>query len=211
MPGRFNRLLPVLLHIAGRVRLTLGVLVVILIAGAILQAHAPGGWPQFAQRYGWDLTTVKEGRLYDAWVGLFFSTSPLDFYGILILVSLTLGVLEYRRGTVLAAFSFLAIGPIASIITLLVLWPLSNAGIEYVRVALYTPDSGASTACLVCLGVFLSGEKGVWRNILIIVVLIILGGLFYKNRVFNFDHLDGYLIGLLSGFLLNRYLYPKAP
>ncbi len=121
--------------------------------------------------------------------------------GILLLV-LGVGALEYRQGIRKAILGFFIIGPVASVVKYLVLWPISNAGIDYVRVELNTPDAGASTACLVCLGMFLIQEKGRWHTILIFVTLAVLGALFYRNTVYNFDHLFGYLVGLGTGAIL---------
>ncbi len=185
-----------------RVRLTSAVFIIILGIGIITETVWADNFPVFVQNYGWDLTTLQKGYIYAAWIGLFFSAEPLDFYGILLLLLFSTGALEYRHGAREATLGFFIIGPIASIITLLVLWLISNAGIAYVRVALFTPDTGASTACLVCLGMFLIQEKGRLHIILIFVALIILGALFYQNAVYNIDHLNGYLIGLGSGALL---------
>ena len=55
---------------------------------------------------------------------------------------------------------------------------------------------------LVCLGTFLIREKGLWRNIFLYGVLAVLGALFYRNSVYNIDHLFGYLIGLGSGAIM---------
>ena len=110
-----------------------------------------------------------------------------------------MGALEYRHGARLAALGFFIIGPIASIVTLMLLWPISNAGVTYVRVALYTPDMGASTACFVCLGILLMNEKGRWRNILLFGILVILMGFVFQNTAYNIDHLDGYIIGIATG------------
>jgi hypothetical protein len=196
----WDKISPKIVPSLGRVRLTLVMFVVILVVGFI--AEGIDYWPTIVQRYGWDLVTLQQGRIYAAWVGLFFSSVAGDFYGILILLLLTAGVLEYRRGTRLAAFGFLIIGPLASIITLLLLWPIGNAGIEYVHVALYTPDVGSSTACLVCLGIFLMGEKGRWRNIVLFGTLVVLAALFFHNSVYNIDHLAGFLIGIGTGSLI---------
>jgi hypothetical protein len=116
---------------------------------------------------------------------------------------------QRRRGTRLAAIGFIVMGPIASFVTLGVLWPVSNAGIEYVRSALYTPDSGASTACLACLGMSLAGEKGLRRNIALLGILAVLGLAFVKNEVYNFDHLSGYLVGLGSGAIITLWQHHK--
>lgn len=183
----------------GRLPLTLSLFSLILVIGVVTETIGREYWPVFVRRGGWDLITLQHGRIYTAWVGLFFSALPGDFYGILLLLLLMVGPLEYRRGTRLAAFCFFVVGPLASIITLLVLWPISATGIDYVHVALYTPDMGASTACLVCLGIFLIGERGRWRNVLLFGALAVLGALFYRNSVYNIDHLSGYLVGLGAG------------
>jgi len=81
----------------------------------------------------------------------------------------------------------------------MVLWPLGNANIEYVHGPLLTPDVGASTASLVCLGILLIGERGRWRNVLLFGILAILGGLLFQDSIYNIDHLTGYLIGLGTG------------
>lgn len=185
-----------------RLPLTLSLFSVILVIGVVTQTIGRDYWPALVKRGGWDLVTLQHGRLFAAWIGLFFSSMPGDFYGILLLLLLMVGPLEYRRGTRMALLAFFVIGPLASIVTLLVLWPIANAGVDYIHVALYTPDMGASTACLVCLGIFLVGEKGRWRNILLIGVLAVLGGLFYRDAVYNVDHLAGYLIGLGAGALI---------
>jgi hypothetical protein len=196
------KLFPEIRPAFNRLPLTLALFCIILVIGVVTQTIGRDYWPVLVRRGGWDLITLQHGRIYTAWVGLFFSVLPGDFYGILLLLLLMVGPLEYRRGTGLAAFSFFVVGPLASIITLLVLWPFSLAGIQYVRVALYSPDMGASTACLVCLGNFLIREKGLWRNIFLYGVLAVLGGLFYRNSVYNIDHLFGYLIGLGTGAIM---------
>jgi hypothetical protein len=189
--------------VLGRVRLTLAIFTIVLIVGIVVAAHGQGYWPVIVQRYGWDLITLQHGHIYAAWVGLLFSASLRDLVGILLLLLSTMGVLEYRRGTLLAAFGFLIIGPLASIITLMVLWPLGDIGIEYVQAPLLTPDVGSSTACLVCLGMFLIGEKGLWRNILLFGILALLGGLLFQESVYNIDHLSGYLIGMGTGAVID--------
>jgi len=194
--------LPKITNILRRIRLTSSLFVLMLVFSSVTQALGQGYWPFLVHRNGWDLTTIQLGRIYLAWTGLFFATAPLNFYGVLLLLLLSVGVLEYRRGIREAALGFLVIGPIASIVTLMLLWPLSNAGVAYVRVALYTPDMGASTACFVCLGMLLVQEKGRWRNILLFGILSILIGFVFQNTPYNIDHLNGYLVGLATGALL---------
>ena len=82
-----------------RVPITAAVFVTVLVAGLITEAQETNYWPILVQRFGWDLTTLQHWRIYSAWVGLFFSPEPVDFYGILALLLLTLGPLELRRGT----------------------------------------------------------------------------------------------------------------
>jgi hypothetical protein len=198
---------PKFLRILNHTRFTLAIGTFMLVFTIVSQflSHGQGFWPILVNRWGWDLATVQQGRIYFAWTGLFFATAPLNFYGVLLLLLITIGALEYRRSTRWAALGFFVIGPVASIITLMLLWPISNAGIKYVRVALFTPDMGASTACLVCLGMLLTNEKGLWRNILLFSVLIILVGFVFQNTAYNIDHLNGYLIGMATGaFLLWR-------
>lgn len=199
---------------------TQAIFLAILVVGLATEVRGESYWPLLVQRYGWDLTTLEQGHLYAAWVGLFFSSSPEEFYGILILLVLTVGGLEYRWGTRLAVLGFFLVGPLASMIDLILLWPFSIAGIAYVRLALFTPDVGSSTACLVCLGILLSLEKGRWRNILLWLVLTVLFGLVFQHAVYSFDHLVGYLSGLGTGAVLgrwkrrkqtNRYLAGKTP
>ena len=185
-----------------RVPLTLFLVGIILVFGVLTQTVTHRYLPAIVRRGGWDLITLRHGRLFAPWIGLFFSSHPNDAYGILFLILLMVGPLEYRRGTGMAAFVFFVIGPLASIIDLLILWPISNTGVEYVRVALYTPDMGSSTACLACLGVFLMGEKGWRRNAALLGILAVLGVLFYRNAVYNIDHLGGYLIGIASGAVI---------
>jgi hypothetical protein len=192
-----------------RTRLTQIALVLIMAAGIYVEVHGDPDWATLLQKFGWDLTTIQQGRIYAAWVGLLFSNVLNDFIGILVLVAVTVGILEYRRGTLIAAMGFLIIGPLASVASLLLLWPISNAGVEYVRVALFTPDLGASTACLVCLGILLMGLKGRIRIILILFILAVLAAVFYKNERYNIDHLSGYLIGLAAGAIIERWRRPK--
>ena len=90
------RLPPKIRAAFGRVRLTLATFSVMLIDGLVVEAR--DYWPIIVQLYGWDLTTLQQGHVYAAWVGLFFSATPENFYGILLLLLLTMGVLEYRRG-----------------------------------------------------------------------------------------------------------------
>jgi hypothetical protein len=185
-----------------RVPLTLYLFGIILIFGVLTQTVAHQYLLAIVRRGGWDLIMLHHGRFFAPWIGLFFSPDPDDAYGLLFLILLMVGPLEYRRGTGMAAFVFLFIGPLASIIDLLILWPISNAGVEYVRLALNTPDMGSSTACLTCLGVFLMGEKGWRRNAVLLGVLAVLGVLFYRNAVYNFDHLGGYAMGIAFGALI---------
>ncbi len=193
-----------------RLRFTLCIFGVIALIGIALEILGQANWAAQVQAFSWDLTTIQHGRIYAAWTGLFFSASPLDFYGMLVVLLLTVGALEYRRGPQVAMVGFFVLGPLASLITLLALWPLSNLGIEYVRVALFTPDLGSSTACFVCAGLFLAGEKGRWRNILLLAILAALIALFYQNAVYKIDHLDGYLIGLGAGAALSYWQKFKA-
>ncbi len=199
-----------LIAILRRIPLTLALFLATLTIGIIIELQGYSNWPTSVQHFGWELTTIQEGRIYAAWVGLFFSAVPWDFYGSLLLLLITVGFLEYRRGTPITALGFLLVGPLASIITLMILWPISNAGIAYVRVALYNPDMRSSTACLVCLGILLIEEKGLWRNILLIIILITLGALFYQNRVYNFDHLIGFLVGIITGAIIKRWQKRKT-
>jgi hypothetical protein len=200
---------PQIISTLRRTRLTQIILALIMAAGIYIEVHGDPDWPTLVQKFGWDLTTVQQGRIYAAWVGLLFSNVLNDFVGILVLVIVTVGILEYRRGSWIAALGFLIIGPLASVVSLLLLWPLSNAGVGYVRVALFTPDLGASTACLVCLGILLVGLKGRTRTILILAALAILAALFYKNERYNIDHLWGYLAGLGTGIFVERWLQRK--
>ena len=205
MRQRWSKIPPKIWYIVNHTRLTLALAVFMLVFTVVSQilSHGQGYWPFLVNRWGWDLTTVQQGRIYFAWTGLFFATAPQNFYGVLVLMLIAMGALEYRHSTIWAALGFFVIGPIASIITLMLLWPISNAGITYVRVALYTPDMGASTACFVCLGILLMNEKGRWRNILLFCILIILAGFVFQNTAYNIDHLDGYLVGIGAGALLS--------
>jgi len=205
MRHRWSKISPKIWYIVNHTRLTLALAVFMLVFTVVSQilSHGQGYWPFLVNRWGWDLTTVQQGRIYFAWTGLFFATAPQNFYGVLLLMLIAMGALEYRHSTIWAALGFFVIGPIASIITLMLLWPISNAGITYVRVALYTPDMGASTACFVCLGILLMNEKGRWRNILLFCILIILAGFVFQNTAYNIDHLDGYLVGIGTGALLS--------
>ena len=205
MRQRWSKIPPKIWYIVNHTRLTLALAVFMLVFTVVSQilSHGQGYWPFLVNRWGWDLTTVQQGRIYFAWTGLFFATAPQNFYGVLLLMLIAMGALEYRHSTIWAALGFFVIGPIASIITLMLLWPISNAGITYVRVALYTPDMGASTACFVCLGILLMNEKGRWRNILLFCILIILAGFVFQNTAYNIDHLDGYLVGIGAGALLS--------
>jgi len=199
----------IILTILPRVRLTISLFVLMLIFAVVTQSLGHGYWPFLVHRNGWDLTTIEQGRIYFAWTGLFFATAPLSFYGVLLLLILSVGALEYRRGTQVAALGFLLVGPIASILTLMLLWPISNAGVTYVRVALYTPDMGASTACFVCLGMLLVQERGRWRNVLLFGILAVLAGFVFQNTPYNIDHLNGYLVGLATGAILLLRRHPK--
>jgi len=205
MRQRWSKISPKIWYIVNHTRLTLALAVFMLVFTVVSQilSHGQGYWPFLVNRWGWDLTTVQQGRIYFAWTGLFFATAPQNFYGVLLLMLIAMGALEYRHSTIWAALGFFVIGPIASVITLMLLWPISNAGITYVRVALYTPDMGASTACFVCLGILLVNEKGRLRNVLLFCILIILAGFVFQNTAYNIDHLDGYLVGIGSGALLS--------
>jgi hypothetical protein len=200
-----SRLVQQAVALVRRVPITVAVFVAVLLVGLITESQEVYYWPVLVQRFGWDLTTLQHGRVYAAWVGLFFSPEPVDFLGILVLLLVTLGPLEFRRGTRLAAVGFFVVGPIASIITLLVLWPFANLGLANVNTALLTPDMGASTACLTCLGMFLIGERGWWRSILLFSLLAALAGLVFQKSPFNFDHLSGYLNGLWVGATVIRW------
>jgi len=192
-----------------RFTLAIGTFMLVFTIVSQFLSHGQGFWPFLVNRWGWDLATVQQGRIYFAWTGLFFATTPVNFYGVLVLLLITVGALEYRHSTRWAALGFFVIGPIASIITLLLLWPISNAGIKYVRVTLFTPDMGASTAVLVCLGILLMNEKGLLRNILLFGILIILAGFVFQNTPYNIDHLDGYLVGIGSGAFLYWWKHKK--
>jgi membrane associated rhomboid family serine protease len=56
---------------------------------------------------------------------------------------------------------------------------------------------------MVCLGMFLTGENIRWRKMLIFGVLVILVAAFYKNRIYNFDHMSGFLTGLGAGAIIS--------
>ncbi len=187
----------------GRIPVTLIIFAALLIVGTFVENRVGDlAWAGIVQKYGWDLSTLQQGRIYAAWLGLFFSAEVEDFLGILLLLLLTVGALEYRAGPPLAVFAFFVVGPVASIITLLVLWPAGHVGIELIRVSLYTPDVGASTACLACLGIFFMLEKGRWRNILLYGVLAALVGLLFQHQVYSIDHLSGYLNGIWTGAVI---------
>jgi cell division protein FtsW (lipid II flippase) len=190
------------LALLNRTRITTATFIIILVLGIITESGEQYWGPLLNRTVGWDLASIQSGKLYAAWLGLFFSVEPLDFYGLLLILVLTMGVLEYHRGTRTAAFGFFIIGPVASIITYLVLWPISAGGVEYVRLALYTPDMGSSTACLVCLGIFLTGKHVRWRKTLMAVVFAVLAAAFFKNMVYNFDHLGGFIIGIVTGIII---------
>ncbi len=190
-----------IIRVSGRLRFTLAILIITTLVGIFLNLH--GNWSAEVQRFAWDLNALRSWHVWAAWQGLFAQEQPLDFYGMLLVLLLTVGVLEYRKGLRLAFLGFLVIGPLASILTLLLLWPLSAAGLAYVRTALFTPDSGASTACLVCLGILLTNERGRWRFIALALILGLLAGMFYRNQVYNFDHLNGFLIGIACGSFLS--------
>ena len=114
-------------NVLSRVPLTLVVFIIILVIGIVTESRESYDGPLFDQKFGWDLTTIQNGKIYATWAGLFFSVEPFDNLGLLIILVLSLGTLEYRRKTLLAAFGFFVIGPIASIITVGVLLRISNA------------------------------------------------------------------------------------
>jgi peptidoglycan/LPS O-acetylase OafA/YrhL len=185
-----------------RTPLTILVFIITLLLGLLTEANEQYFGPLFLNRFGWDITTLQAGHYYAPWLSLFTSVEQMDFYFILLLLVLTVGVLEYRRGTRLAAFGFFLIGPLASVMTSEVLWAVHNAGTPYVNIALFTPDMGSSTSCLACLGILLTGENIYCRKTLIFGVLVLLVAAFHQKLIYNFDHLDGYLAGLETGGIM---------
>ena len=89
-------------------RLTLALAVFMLVFTVVSQilSHGQGYWPFLVNRWGWDLTTVQQGRIYFAWTGLFFATARQNFYGVLLLMLIAMGALEYRHSTIWAALRF---------------------------------------------------------------------------------------------------------
>ena len=76
-----SKLHPKLLTILNYTRFTLAIgtfMLVFTIVSQIL-THGQGYWPFLVNRWGWDLTTVQQGRIYFAWTGLFFATAPHEF------------------------------------------------------------------------------------------------------------------------------------
>lgn len=179
------------------VPLTLAILAVILVAGLSTQTFARGFFPTLMHDFGWSLPALKAGRLYDLWFGLPFGSTPGHFYSVIGIGWFGVGALEYRRGTRWAAIGFLVIGPLASLVTTLLLWPIDELGIKAVHSFLYTPDMGSSSASLVCWGLLLGGEKGrlkqalLWGTILVSVLLLVI-----LQVVWSVDHLVAFLIGL---------------
>ncbi len=68
-----------------RVRLTLSLFIIILVIGILTETLWGDNFPVFMQRYVWDLSTLQKGYIYAAWLGLFFSAEPMDFYGDIII------------------------------------------------------------------------------------------------------------------------------
>lgn len=179
-----------------RIRLTVALFLAILIAGALTATLARGSWPAIMDRFGWDLNALRHGRLYALWAGLLFASTPGEHVSLLGILLLGLGTMEYRRGTRTAAAAFFLLGPLASILCILLLWPLDVLGVSWVRDFLFTPDMGSSSSSLLCWGVFLAGERGRLRDaffagtLLTLVVLMALG-----SQAFLVDHLVAFIFG----------------
>lgn len=192
-----------LTSILRRIPLTLALFSIILIAGIVTQTITGDAWQSLMQRFGWSLPALKAGKLYAPWAGLIFGSRPGHYQSILAIGLLGVGLLEYHRGTKWAAVGFLLLGPVSSIITTLLLWPLDILGLSWVRSSLYTPDMGSSGASLVCWGLFVGGGHGWWQKLLLwgtILLLVLL--LIFLPAVWEIDHMIAFLFGLLVSLSL---------
>ena len=175
------------------------------IAGIITGTVAKDSWPSLMQNFGFSLPALREGHLYDLWVGLLFASRPGVHVTMLGMLLLGVGTLEYRRGTKSALVGFLLLGPVASIITMLILWPFDVFGIAGVKPYLYPPDMGSSSASMVCWGLFLGAETGLWRNLMLGATILTLALLMaFSTQAFGADHMVAFLFGLLVSVALIR-------
>ena len=186
-----------------RTPLTVILFLGVFTTGVITGTVAKGAWPWLMERFGWDLNALREGRLYAPWVGLLFASRPGEHPTMLSMLLLGAGILEYCRGSGVAAAGFFILGPLASILTVLLLWPLEIFGVSWVKAFLFTPDMGSSGASLVCWGLLLGGERGRWRGFVLAgtAISLVLLLVFLPER-YAADHLVSFLTGLGVGLAL---------
>lgn len=159
-------------------------------------------FPEIMQNFGLSLPALLSGRIWVAWISLFFSNIPGIRPTMHLMLLLGMGTLEYRYGSRIAAFAFLVLGPLISILTLILFWPFASQ-ISSIKVALYTPDMGSSSASLFCWGMALVGDfKNRINRILISTTVVILIGLLFLPKPYDLDHLIAFSLGLVIGELI---------
>lgn len=190
-----------------RLPLTAGLFSLVLLAGVLTGTVLRESFPRLMRWSGWDLPALREGRLYVLWTGLPFSSLPGPRPTMLAILLLGVGTLEYRRGSRATAICFLVLGPLVSVLAVLLLWPLDALGTSWVRPFLYVPDMGSSSASLLCWGAMVGGTKGTGRFVLLSATLgVLLLPLVLSPGVYGFDHLVAFPLGLLVGAPLTDQL-----
>lgn len=193
-------------QLMARLRLTLVLFGVVLLAGIVTGTIASEWFPRLMQLSGWDLRAFREGRLYTVWTGLLFSSQPGPRPTMLAILLLGVGALEYRAGSKATAVAFLLLGPLSSLLTILLLWPMDALGAAWVRPYLYIPDMGSSSASLLCWGAALTTlDRKPQVFLLITTTLVLVLLLVFVPKAYGADHLVAFPIGLATGHWLTRW------
>ncbi len=183
-----------------RLRFTLALVSVVLIAGILTGTVLRGSFPELMRRFGWDLDTLLRGQVYKPWPALFFSSQPGPRVTMLIILALGVSALELRRGPLVAAVAFFGLGPPVDMLSMLFLWPAEAAGVSWLHPFLHTPDMGSSGSALVCWGMAVSDIGGRWAVFLAVgTYLPLLGLLVFYPQQYALEHLIAFTVGLLAG------------
>lgn len=179
-----------------KIPLTLFLLIVISLFGALTATVWRDEFPKIIERFGVNLPTIFSGEIWRIWISLFFANVPGIRITIVGILALGVGLFEYFYSTKLAAFTFFVLGPLATVLSLILLSFFAILKIPMINEALYVLDMGSSSASLFCWSIVLRNTRGLGRNLGLFLTFAILVGLFFfVDKPYTIDHLFAFLLG----------------